>query len=212
METTDLHLERLSDHEVVHALLGTKPKAGACAESGEAYVAQALDALTTSDPLVLQRTLGLTPAAARRLAAALELHRRLLLARRPRTALTQPDTVATVMLPLAQRDHECLWCLALDPRSRLIGEPMQVTQGDIDGCDAGPRAFYRYALSRGASSAIVVHNHPSGDPSPSAADAAVTRRLVAAGRAVDVALIDHVIVTATGAFVSLRRDQPDLFR
>jgi DNA repair protein RadC len=209
---TDLNLEQLTDREVVHALLGTKPKAGFCAESREAYAAEALDALTSSDPLVLRRALSLTPAAARRLAAAVELHRRLLRARRPRTALTQPELVAQVMMPLTQRDHECLWCLALDPRSQLIGEPMQVSQGDIDGCDAGPRAFFRYALSRGATTAIAVHNHPTGDPAPSAADAAVTRRLVAAGRAVDVALVDHVIATATGAFASLRRHQPELFR
>ena len=208
---TDLNLEQLSDRDVVHALLGTKPKLGVCAESGEAYAAQALDALASSDPLVLQRALCLTPAAARRLAAAMELHRRLLRTRRPRAQLNQPELVAQVMQPLVQRDHECLWCLCLDPRSRLIGEPVQVSQGDIDGCDAGPRSFFRNALSRGACTAIAVHNHPAGDPSPSAADAAVTRRLVAAGRAVDVALVDHVVV-ATGAFISLRRDQPELFR
>jgi DNA repair protein RadC len=207
---TDLNLEQLTDREVINALLGTKPTA--CAEPRAAYAAEALDALTTSDPLVLQRALCLTPAAAHQLAAAMELHRRLLRARRPRTALTQPELVAQVMLPLVQRDHECLWCLALDPRSRLIGEPVQVFQGDTDGCDAGPRAFFRYALGRGATSAIAVHNHPTGDPAPSAADAAVTRRLVAAGRAVDVALVDHVIVTATGSFVSLRLSQPELFR
>ncbi|MCK6490614.1 MAG: hypothetical protein L6R48_20365 [Planctomycetes bacterium] len=55
-------------------------------------------------------------------------------------------------------------------------------------------------------------NHPTGDTAPSAADAAVTRRLVAAGRAVDVPLVDHVIVTTSGGFLSLRRDQPELFR
>lgn len=208
---TDLNLEQLSDRDVVHALLGTKPKTGACAESNETYTAEAMDALMASDPLVLQRSLGLTPAAARRLAAAVELHRRLLRARRPRTALNQPEQVVQVMQPLVVQDHECLWCLCLDPRSRLIGEPVQVSQGDIDGCDAGPRSFFRNALRRAACTAIAVHNHPSGDAAPSAADAAVTRRLVAAGRAVDVLLVDHVIVTASGAFVSLRRDQPGLF-
>jgi len=208
---TDLNLEQLSDRDVVHALLGTKPKAGVCAESSEAYAAEALDALTTSDPLVLQRALGLTPAAARRLAAAVELHRRLLRSRRPRTALNQPELVAQLMQPLVVRDHECLWCLCLDPRSRLIGEPVQVSQGDIDGCDAGPRSFFRNALRRAACTAIAVHNHPTGDPSPSAADAAVTRRLVAAGRAVDVALVDHVVVCADGSFASLRRGHPECF-
>lgn len=208
---TDENLERLSDHDVVQVLLGTRPQAGACTERRKPYQAQTLDALATTDPLVLQRSLALTPTAARRLAAALELHRRLLRARRPRTAMNQPELVAQVMLPLVQRDHECLWCLCLDPRSCLIGEPIQVTQGDIDSCEAGPRVFFRYALGRGAATAIVVHNHPTGDPSPSAADVAVTRRLVAAGRALDLQLVDHVIVTASGSFVSLRRRQPELW-
>jgi DNA repair protein RadC len=93
---------------------------------------------------------------------------------------------------------------------RLIGAPRQITRGDVDHTDAGPRAFFRCALSVGAAQAIAVHNHPSGDATPSPADAAVTRRLVAAGRTLDLPLIDHVIVAA-GGFTSLRRAQPVLF-
>lgn len=207
---TDLHLERLSDRDLIQRLLGSD--AAACAEMHADDGLGALAVLTTSDPLALQHTLGLPAEAALRLAAAVELHRRLLRPRQPRTALELPETVVQVMRPLLVRDHECLWCLCLDPRLQLIGAPVQVSQGDIDGCDAGPRAFFRNALRRGASSAIAVHNHPSGDPTPSPADAAVTRRLAAAGRAVDVQLADHVVVCADGRFASLRRDQPDLFR
>jgi DNA repair protein RadC len=207
---SDLNLEQLSDHAVLRALLGMEAGAGACAEWSEGGVD--IETLTTSDPLMLQRQFGLAPEAACRLAAAMELHRRLLRTRRPRVPLTDPELVAQLMQSLVVRDHECLWCLCLDPRSNLIGAPIQVSQGDIDGCDAGPRAFFRTALSRGACSAIAVHNHPSGDPSPSVADAAVTRRLVAAGRTVDVRLVDHIVVTTTaGRFASLRRAQPDLF-
>ncbi len=204
----DITLNHLSDHDVVLLVAGSR---NGCAESQEAYQ-PALQDLAHGDPVAWQRSWGLTPAAARRLHAALELHRRLLRARRPTTALTQPAQVAQVMLPLVGLDHERLWCLCLDPRSRLIGEPVQISQGDVDGCDAGPRSFFRNALRRAASTAIAVHNHPSGDVSPSHADAAVTRRLVAAGRAVDVQLVDHVIVNATGGFVSLRLSQPELFR
>ena len=104
-----------------------------------------------------------------------------------------------------------LWCLPLDRQSRLIGAPRVVSKGDVDGTDAGPRAFFRAALTAGAVSAIAVHNHPSGDPSPSAADREVTRRLVQAGRTVDVALVDHLVL-GLGAYVSLRRDAGELFR
>lgn len=208
---TDLQLERLSDRDLIQRLLGSDA-AAACAETHAAYGLATLDALSTSDPLALQHLMGLPAEAALRLAAAVELHRRLLRTRQPSAALQAPEAIVQVMLPLLVRDHECLWCLCLDPRLRLVGEPIQVTQGDIDGVDAGPRAFFRNALRRGACSAIAVHNHPTGDPTPSAADAAVTRRLVTAGSAVDVRLADHIVVCADGRFTSLRRDQPELFR
>jgi DNA repair protein RadC len=108
--------------------------------------------------------------------------------------------------------EERLLLLPLDPQSRLIEEPLMVSKGDVDGCDAGPRAFFRMALGAGATSAIAVHNHPSGDVTPSAADQAVTRSLVAAGRLVEVPLVDHVVIGDGGRFTSLRRMSPDLFR
>jgi len=209
MTDTSTCLEHLSDHEVVQILLGSR-KPG-CKEMRDAYQAEAIHALAGYDLCDLQRTLQLTPAGTKRLGAALELHRRMLRCRRPRTALRVPEAVAEVMLPLAGRDHECLWCLCLDARSQLIGEPIQVSQGDIDGCDAGPRLFFRNALRRGSATAIAVHNHPSGDCSPSAADVSVTRRLIAAGRVVDIDLVDHVIVNAGGGHHSLRRSHRELW-
>jgi DNA repair protein RadC len=87
-----------------------------------------------------------------------------------------------------------------------------VSKGDVDGTDAGPRAFFRLALAAGATTCIAVHNHPGGDPTPSAADRAATSRLVAAGRTVDVALVDHLVLGAAGRWTSLRRKHPELFR
>jgi DNA repair protein RadC len=202
-------LEHLSDHEVVQILLGSR-KPG-CKEVKEAYQAEAIGALAGYDLTDLQHALQLTPAGTKRLGAALELHRRMLRSRRPTTALRDPEAVAQVMLPLAGRDHECLWCLCLDPRCQLIGEPIQVSQGDIDGTDAGPRVFFRNALRRCSVSAIAVHNHPSGNVAPSAADVAVTRRLIAAGKALDISLADHVIVNAAGGHHSMRRSHPGLW-
>jgi len=86
-----------------------------------------------------------------------------------------------------------------------------ISVGDVDGTDAGPRAFFRAALRTGATSAVAVHNHPTGEIEPSVADITVTRRLIAAGRQVDVALVDHVIIGAAGRFMSLRRARPDLW-
>ena len=155
--------------------------------------------------------LDLTPTQARRLHLVLELHRRLIDARKPvKPRLTDPEAVAELMAPrLSLLEHETFWALPLDCRNRLIGEPIQVSMGDVDGTDAGPRAFFRQALRRGAVSVIAVHNHPTGDPSPSPQDRGVTVRLAKAGRAVDVEVVDHLII-GTG-WISLRRDEPELF-
>lgn len=157
---------------------------------------------------------GLGPAKAAEVAAAVELGRRLSQASlRERPELTAPEAVAALVAPLlAVLDHEEFWCLPLDARCRLIGEPRVVAQGDVDGTDAPPRAFCRLALRAGAVAAIAVHNHPSGDPAPSLADRDLTRRLAAACRTIDVPLRDHLVVGDGGRFCSLRRENPELFR
>ena len=157
---------------------------------------------------------GLGPAKAGELAAACELGRRLASAAlRERPVLSSPEAVAELLAPLAVGlAHEEFWCLPLDARSRLLGEPRLVARGDVDGTDAPPRAFFRTALAAGAVSVIAVHNHPTGDPTPSAADLQVTRRLVAAGRTVDVPVQDHLVLGDAGRFTSLRRSQPECWR
>lgn len=163
-------------------------------------------------PAALMRVLRVDWAGTQRLLLAFTLHRRLLTDRlEVRSACRTSEAIARIMLPLVLIDHERLWCLPLDPHCHLIGEPIEVARGDVDGTDAGPRACCRIALQTGAVSMVVVHNHPSGDPSPSAADRAVTRRLASAGRTIEVPLQDHVICTSGGSWISLRRQEPELF-
>ncbi len=157
---------------------------------------------------------GLGPAKAGEIAAAIEIARRIarVAARRERPLLRTPEQVAEhLALGMAVLGHEELWCLPLDARQRLIGGARVASLGDVDGTDAGPRAFFRLALRAGASSCIAVHNHPTGDPAPSSSDRRATIRLVAAGRTLDLALDDHVIIGAGGSFVSLRRAHPECF-
>lgn len=157
---------------------------------------------------------GVTQVRATKLAAAFELSRRMVRARRSvRPEIRNGMQAHQVCAPyMAAMRHEELWCLALDPHSRLIGAPRVVSKGDVDGTDAGPRAFFRMALAAGATVAMAVHNHPTGDSTPSAADRAVTLRLVAAGRAVDIALVDHIVIGDGGRYSSLRAQEPGLFR
>jgi DNA repair protein RadC len=200
--------------DLLSALLGRQGASGSGSQAQRLLaMADGLVGLSGLD-LTALRNLDLSNGDAIRIAVAFELSRRLSQARRRdrRRLKTPEDVVAALGTSMVGLAHEELWCLPLDPQSRLIGEPRVVSKGDIDGCDAGPRAFFRLALMAGATSAIAVHNHPSSEVTPSNADYDVTRRLALAGASVDLALVDHVVLGAGGSFTSIRRTRPELFR
>ena len=87
--------------------------------------------------------------------------------------------------------------LLLDGRHRLIAEE-EVSWGTLTASLVHPREVFREAIRVAAAALILVHNHPSGDPRPSAEDRAVTRRLVGAGRLIGIDVLDHVIVSEGG--------------
>lgn len=88
---------------------------------------------------------------------------------------------------------ECFWALVMDSRSRLR-HLLRVSVGSLEKTLAHPREVFEEAIRSKASAIIVVHNHPSGDPSPSEEDVRLTRRLVEAGKVLGIRLHDHVIV------------------
>ncbi|HEX2862373.1 MAG TPA: DNA repair protein RadC [Lacunisphaera sp.] len=93
---------------------------------------------------------------------------------------------------------EKFWVLCLNRKNRLIRQ-VEVTSGTATSSLAHPREVFREAVHHGASAVVCVHNHPSGDPAPSAADVQVTRQLRDAARALDIDLLDHVIVGQSAA-------------
>lgn len=205
------NLTHLNARELIQEILVGSRRLAPSALSSEWPLT--LTSLAHLSEVELAHALGITAGKARRIGAVLELHRRLQSATvPPRPSCQKPEEVAAILHSLPITDVERFYCLALDPHSRLIGSPILMSQGDVDGTDAGPRAFFRGAIRSGAVSAIAVHNHPSGDVTPSAADRAVTQRLTAAGRALDIALVDHVIFATGGTWISLRRSSPELFR
>lgn len=114
------------------------------------------------------------------------------------------DAVAAVSGVLAGADREHCVVVALDTKHRVLGV-RTVSVGTADRTFMAPREVFRDALDMGAAAVVVAHNHPSGDPTPSADDRAVTRRLAAAGELLGVPLLDHVVVGAMG-WVSLARE------
>ena len=105
--------------------------------------------------------------------------------------------LAYVKLALAHEAREQFRVLFLDKKNQLIADEVQ-NHGTVDHAPVYPREVMRRALELSASAIILVHNHPSGDPTPSSADVDMTRQVVEAGRALRIAIHDHLVVGRDG--------------
>jgi DNA repair protein RadC len=115
-----------------------------------------------------------------------------------RTVITSwSQLLAYVKLALAHEAREQFRVLFLDKKNQLIADEV-MNQGTIDHAPVYPREVMRRALEVGAAAVILVHNHPSGDPTPSGADIEMTRQVVQAGKALSIAVHDHLIVGRDG--------------
>ena len=113
--------------------------------------------------------------------------------------LTTPQEIAAFCRPHAMGlAVEKFWVLCLNRKNRLIRR-VEVTSGTASATLVHPREVFREAIREAASAVVCVHNHPSGDPAPSAADIRVTRQLREAAKAVEIELLDHVIVGVPAA-------------
>lgn len=148
-------------------------------------------------------------AKARAIAAAFELGRRMEIARaKPPDRLTSAAAVAAWAGPrIATLAHEELWMLALDGRGHLRAARC-VAKGGLHGAAIRAADPLRAALRVDASAFVLVHNHPSGDPTPSREDGALTAQVAAAARLAGVALLDHVVVSRSG-FACVPLDPPN---
>jgi DNA repair protein RadC len=151
----------------------------------------------------LLRAAGIGPTKAARLLAAIELGARLTREERPPIhRIREPDDVVRLFAGrLRDLQVEEFHLLALDSQSQVLREVL-ITRGLLNSSLVHPREVFRAAIAEAAAGIIVIHNHPSGDPTPSAEDRAVTRQLAEAGRLLDLPLYDHLII-AGDRFVSL---------
>ncbi len=107
-----------------------------------------------------------------------------------------PRDAVTLLRERAGRELvEVFYVIALNTQSRVIAIH-EVTRGILNSSLVHPREVFRLAIAVGAAGIIVAHNHPSGDPTPSADDRAITRQLVDAGRLLDIPVYDHLILAA----------------
>ncbi len=144
---------------------------------------------------VLARVPGVGRAKAGRVTAALELARRL--AGESRGAVCQVRTPSDVQRwcgpALRDLTVEEFHILTLDAQNRITRD-LLITRGILNVSLVHPREVFRAAIAEASAGVIVVHNHPSGNPAPSADDRAVTKQLVDAGRVLDIPVYDHVVV------------------
>ena len=195
--------DSLSDVELAVVVLagpdGSAPRAAEIAHLLEETGGLEGVARLGSGGLVSRRLLS--PTDASRLAAALELGRRAMLQALSdeRQVVGSFESVAAWARPrLAGLEHEEVWLLLLDGANGLKSAN-RIAQGGLHGCALTPRDVLRPALRDGASAMVLVHNHPSGDPTPSLEDLEMTRAVAVAGDVVGVPLLDHVVVARGGA-------------
>jgi len=192
----------LSDAELLALLIGTgTAKEGVLGVAARVLATVGgLGSLARLAPSALAELPGLGPARAAEIVAALELGRRAsrdIAAERPQ--IMRPADAAALLSPtLAHLEHERSLVLLLDRRHRLLREVI-VGVGGIAHAPMEPREIFAAALREpGVAAVLVAHNHPSGDPTPSPEDRAVTRRLARAAETLGLELLDHIIVSAGG--------------
>jgi DNA repair protein RadC len=192
----------LSTGELIAILLGTSHQLMDAQRLLDVF--EGLPGLSRASLSELTGQHGVGRATAARIKAALELGRRLLTtppADRPQIR-SPADAASLLMNEMSLLDQEHLRLILLDTKNYLISLPT-VYVGSLNSNLVRVAEIFRYAIKENCAALIVVHNHPSGDPTPSPEDVVVTRRIVESGQMMDIEVLDHLII-GRGRFVSLK--------
>ncbi len=200
-----LGAEKLSDSELLAILL----RVGVAGESA-VQVGQRLlhkyDSLfgirmAPFEELCAQRGIG--QAKAVQLKAAAEIGNRMAKDPKSRETINSPEDAARlVAFEMSALEQEHLRVMLLDTRNHLL-DTVEVYKGSVNSSQVHIGELFKAAIRRNASAIIVVHNHPSGDPTPSPDDVAVTRGILQAGKLLDVEVLDHMVI-GNGKWVSMK--------
>jgi DNA repair protein RadC len=148
-------------------------------------------------PRELAQVAGIGSARATRLAAAFELGRRAVEAEQHRTLLATPEDVYhCVAARLAGLQQEVFLSIGIDIRNGLL-DVVEVARGTLCSVEVHPREVFRPLVRMAAAGAVLVHNHPSGDATPSSHDIDLTRRMRAVGEVLGIPVVDHVVIADT---------------
>jgi len=150
--------------------------------------------LSHSTPREISRVPGVGPVRAARVAAAFELGRRAIEVFDRRENVGRPEDIYRLVAPrVAGLAQEVFLVVGIDVRNGLL-DVVEVARGSVMNVEVHPREVFRPLIRMAASGAVLVHNHPSGDPTPSFDDVELTRRLRSAGELIGIPVIDHVVI------------------
>jgi DNA repair protein RadC len=195
----------LSARELLAILVGSGAEGGSAVDVGAELLRRSdgsLRRLASLPPGELRKARGVGPAVAARVSAALELGRRLEReAPLERSRIRGPADVFALCAPsLRHLLQEEFRILLLNAQHGVVREVV-VTRGILDASVIHPREVFKPAVVESAAAVILLHNHPSGDPTPSPEDREVTRQLAEAGRLMGIPVLDHVVI-GESTFVS----------
>jgi len=203
----------LNDAELIAILLRTGVRGSSAIEIAQRLLInfKGLAGLQQASFSELCKVEGIGQAKTAQIKAAVELGLRLSrFTPEEKTLLSSPQDVANqVQYKMAGLEQEELWVLLLDSRNRHL-LTIQLYRGSLNSSSVRPAEIFKDAIRHNAASLIIVHNHPSGDPSPSPEDVNLTRMLIEAGELLELPVLDHVIIGSPG-MASIKALHPGLW-
>lgn len=149
--------------------------------------------LLTATETELQAIRGIGPVKARQLAAALHLARKMPLNDEELPTIKSPQDVFALMADMQYLDREKFSLVGLDTKNKVLIKDV-VSIGSLNSSIVHPREVFKPLIRFSCAAAILCHNHPSGNPTPSSEDVAVTKRLVEAGKLLGIEILDHIVI------------------
>lgn len=194
----------LTDAELIAILIGSGNREETAVDLSKRILItykNDLDALGKASVKELSRFKGIGEAKAIAIVAAMELGRRRKEALGADTVkiACSKDAFAVLHPSFADLNHEEFWMLMLNQANGVIAKYL-VSKGGLAGTIADPKIIFKAALEHNAAGIILAHNHPSGNLKPSSQDLAITKKIVQAGRMLDISVLDHLIITDRSFF------------
>ena len=205
-----LGAEALSNAELLAILIGSGSTKESAVDLMKRVLADSKNNLNTLGKMSIHELCqynGIGEAKACSIVAAMELSKRLISDRQSavRERIRDSRQVAELLMEeMMYEKRELFMTINLDAKLRIQSKSV-ISIGSVDSAPVHPREVFGPAIRRGASAVVAAHNHPSGDPTPSAQDIEVTKRLLSASEIIGIKLLDHVII-GNGVFTSMKSE------